>query len=93
VVASTAGMIKYANEHPEVKKYILGTEEGIIHRLKKDRPDAEFYSLGNAQICFNMKMTKLQDVYDSLLKEQYEVRLDPDIIAKAKVPIDRMVAL
>lgn len=93
VVASTAGMIKYANEHPEVKKFILGTEEGIIHRLKKDRPDAEFYSLGNAQICFNMKMTRLEHVYDSLLKEQYEVKLDPEIIAKAKVPIDRMVAL
>jgi quinolinate synthase len=93
VVASTAGMIKYANEHPEVKKYVLGTEEGIIHRLKKDRPDAEFYSLGNAQTCFNMKLIKLQHVYDSLEKEQYEVKLAPEIIEKAKVPIDRMVAL
>lgn len=93
MVASTAGMLKYAKEHPEVKKFILGTEEGIIHRLKKDRPDAEFYSLGSAQVCFNMKLIRLQHVYESLEKEQYEVTLDPDIIAKAKVPIDRMVAL
>jgi quinolinate synthase len=93
VVASTAGMLKYAKENPEVKEFILGTEEGIIHRLKKERPDAEFYSLGNAQTCFNMKMTRLQDLYDSLLKEQYEVKLDAETIAKAKVPIDRMVAL
>ncbi len=91
-VASTSGMLKYVKTSP-VKTFIIGTEEGHIHRMKKERPDAEFYSLGNAQICFNMKMIQLQHVYDSLEKEQYEVRLDPDIIAKAKLPIDRMVAL
>ncbi|HRU38661.1 MAG TPA: quinolinate synthase NadA [Candidatus Goldiibacteriota bacterium] len=92
-IASTAGMIKYAAAHPEVKKFVLGTEEGIIHRLKKDRPDAEFYSLGNAQTCFNMKLIRLSHVYEALEKEQFEVKLAPEIIEKAKVPIDRMVAL
>lgn len=92
-VASTAGMIKIANEHKEIKKFILGTEEGIIHRLKKDRPDAEIYSLGGAQVCFNMKLTRLHHVLESLEKEQYEIKLSPETIAKAKTPIDRMVAL
>ena len=91
-VASTSGMIKYVKENP-TKKFIIGTEEGHIHRLKKERPDAEFYSLGNAQICFNMKLTHLNHLYEALEKEQYEVVLSPEIIEKAKIPIDRMVAL
>ncbi len=91
-VASTSGMIKYVKESP-VKKFIIGTEEGHIHRLKKERPDAEFYSLGNAQICFNMKLTRLKDVYESLEKEQYEISLSEEIIRKAKIPIERMVNL
>lgn len=91
-VASTSGMIKYVKESP-VKKFIIGTEEGHIHRLKKERPDAEFYSLGNAQICFNMKLTHLEDVYESLDKEIYEIILNQEIIEKARIPIERMVKL
>ncbi|MCX8093841.1 MAG: quinolinate synthase NadA [Candidatus Goldbacteria bacterium] len=92
VIASTSGMIKYVKES-SAKKFILATEEGIIHRLQKERPDAEFYSLGNAQICFNMKLIKLIDVYNSLEKEVVEINLSDEIIHKAKLPIDRMVAL
>ncbi|MCX7698006.1 MAG: quinolinate synthase NadA [Candidatus Goldbacteria bacterium] len=91
-VASTSGMIKYVKEE-KAKKFIIGTEEGHIYRLKKERPDAEFYSLGNAQICFNMKLTKLEDVYESLKKEQYEIKLSEEIINKAKLPIERMLGL
>ncbi len=92
VIASTSGMLKYAKES-KAKQFIIGTEEGMIHRLKKERPDAEFYSLGNAQVCFNMKLIKLQDVYDSLEKEVVEIKLSDEIIQKAKTPIDRMVAI
>jgi quinolinate synthase len=91
-VASTSGMIKYVKES-SAKKFIIGTEEGHIHRLKKERPDAEFYSLGNAQICFNMKLTHLEHVLEALEKEQYEIILSEEIIKKAKIPIDRMVSL
>jgi quinolinate synthase len=91
-VASTAGMLKYIKDSP-AKTFIVGTEEGHIHRMKKERPDAEFYSLGNAQICYNMKLTSLSKVYEALEKEQIEINLSQEIIEKAKVPIDRMVAL
>jgi quinolinate synthase len=91
-VASTAGMLKYVKESP-AKIFVLGTEEGIIYRLKKERPDAEFYSLGNAQVCFNMKLTRLSHVYNALLKEETEIILDKETIERAKLPIDRMVAL
>ncbi len=91
-IASTSGMLKYVKES-KAKQFIIGTEEGMIHRLKKERPDAEFYSLGNAQVCFNMKLIKLHDVYNSLEKEIHEIKLSDEIIQKAKIPIDRMVAL
>lgn len=91
-VASTSGMIKIVKES-KAKKFIIGTEEGHIHRLKKERPDAEFYSLGSAKICVNMKKTRLEDVYESLLNNKTEVKLDADTIAKAIIPIKRMVEL
>lgn len=92
VVASTSGMLKYVKES-KAKQFIIGTEEGMIYRLKKERPDAEFYSLGSSQVCFNMKLIKLQDVYNSIVQETEEIKLSDDIIQKAKIPIDRMVAL
>ncbi len=91
-VASTAAMIKYVKESPD-KKFIVGTEEGHIHRLKKERPDAEFFSLGNAKICPNMKKTRIQDVYDSITKEQYEIKLSDEIMKKAIKPIEKMLSL
>jgi quinolinate synthase len=91
-VASTAGMIKYVKESPATK-FIIGTEEGHIHRLKKERPDAEFFSLGNAQVCFNMKLTRLSHVYESLLNEVTEIKLSEEIINKAIIPIERMVRM
>ncbi len=91
-VASTSGMIKIVREN-RANKFIIGTEEGHIHRLKKERPDAQYYSLGNARICPNMKKTKLENVLESLETEQSEIILDPETIKKALLPIERMVAL
>jgi quinolinate synthase len=91
-VASTSAMIKYVRESKD-KKFIIGTEEGHIHRLKKERPDAEFFTLGSAKICPNMKKTRVKDVYESLLHEQYEIKLPDDIIKKAIVPIEKMLSM
>ncbi|HDT15707.1 MAG TPA: quinolinate synthase NadA [Firmicutes bacterium] len=91
-VASTSGMLKYIKESP-AKQFIVGTEEGHIHRLKKERPDAEFFSLGNAQVCFNMKLTRLEHLLAALETGKIEITLSPEIIEKAKKPIDRMVSL
>ncbi len=91
-VASTSAMIKYVKESSG-KKFIIGTEEGHIHRLKKERPDAEFYTLGTAKICPNMKKTRVRDVYDSLLKEQFEITLPDDIMKRAVAPIEKMLSM
>ncbi|MBE0479193.1 quinolinate synthase NadA [Candidatus Aerophobetes bacterium] len=89
-VASTGGMIKYVKESP-CKKFIIGTEEGIIHRLKKENPQKEFFTAGPALICRNMKFTTLKDVYLSLKEEKYQVMVRDDIRKRARVALDRML--
>ncbi|MFP4466209.1 MAG: quinolinate synthase NadA [Candidatus Goldiibacteriota bacterium] len=92
-IASTSQMITYIKENPDKKKFIIGTEEGHIHAMKKARPDAVFYSLGTAKTCRNMKKTLLKDVLSALEKEETAVVLDEDIVKKAILPITRMVEL
>ncbi|MBU2103070.1 MAG: quinolinate synthase NadA, partial [Candidatus Omnitrophica bacterium] len=90
VVLSTAGMLKYAKESKSAR-FIIGTEEGLLHKLKKENPAKEFYSLGCAKTCLNMKKTTLQELYYSLRDEVHEINLDKAIIDKASIALSRMV--
>lgn len=89
-VTGTGGMIKYAKES-SAKVFIIATEEGMVNRLIKEVPDKKFYAIGG--VCFNMKKTTLEKVYESLEKEQYEVKVDEEIAKKAKNALDRMIEL
>ncbi len=90
-VDSTAGMLKIAQES-KAKKIIVGTEEGMIHRLRRENPDKEFYSLGSTRICTNMKRTTLSDLRRALVKDEYKIELDSEIIEKAQIALERMVS-
>lgn len=90
-VLSTSGMLIRAKES-KAKKFIVGTEEGLIYLLKKENPDKEFYSLGNAKICTNMKRTTLADLHRALTKDEYKIELSPEIIEKAQIALERMVS-
>lgn len=90
-VLSTSGILKEANTS-KVNKFIIGTEEGIIHRLKKENPKKEFYSLGNAKICINMKKITLKDVHDSLLEKKYDIEVEKEIRDNARQALERMVS-
>jgi quinolinate synthase len=90
-VLSTSGMLKRAKES-SASKFIIGTEEGLIYRLKNENPAKEFYSLGNAKICTNMKKIRLDDVRHALKYLKYVIELPQDIIEKAKVALERMVS-
>ncbi len=89
-VLSTSGMLKYCKEN-DAKEFVIGTEEGLIRKLKKENPDKKFYSLGNSRVCYDMKLTRLQDVYDALLYERYVVKLPTDIIDRAKRALTEMI--
>ncbi len=89
-VLSTAGMLKYVKEH-NANRFIVATEEGIIHRMKKENPNKQFYSAGTAKFCVNMKKTKLSNVLESLENEQFEIVVDKEIAKKAKASLDKML--
>ncbi|MBN2380817.1 quinolinate synthase NadA [candidate division WOR-3 bacterium] len=90
VVASTNGMVKEAKTSKH-KRFIVGTEEGLIHRLKQENPGKEFYSLGSPKICENMKKIRLEHVLDSLRMDQYKVTVEPDVAARAKKALNEML--
>ncbi|HVO67619.1 MAG TPA: quinolinate synthase NadA [Syntrophales bacterium] len=82
-VLSTEGMCRYVKAS-QAKEFIIGTEVGILHRLKKENPDKFFYPASEKAVCPNMKLTTLEKVLWAFEEMQYEVTVPPDIIEKAK---------
>jgi quinolinate synthase len=89
---STGQMLKFVAKS-SAKQFIIATEKGIIHTLKKQNPDKEFISPTERAICPNMKKITLDKVLSSLENMQYEVTVPEDIRVKAKRSLDRMVQI
>lgn len=89
-VLSTGKMIKLARE-TEMKDIIIGTESGIIHRLKKENPGKNFYPARDTAFCVNMKKISLPKVLRSLEDMVYKVEVSPEISRKANGAIEKMV--
>ena len=90
-VLSTEGMARFVNNSQD-KEFIIATEPGIIHRLKKDNPSKEFFPACEDAICQNMKRITLEKVLWSLEYSQHEIKLEPHIIKEAQRSIQRMLA-
>jgi quinolinate synthase len=91
-VASTEGMIKQA-EASNASEFVVATEIGILHRLKKTNPDKTFYPIDDEMSCRFMKMITVPKLHDSLLNDQFIVTVPADIAAAAKLAIDRMISI
>lgn len=91
-VLSTSQMLKFARS-TNAESIVVGTEEGLIQRMRKDIPGKRFFSLGRAQLCFNMKRTRLEDVLVALRDEINEIRLDQATMDAARKPLERMLDL
>ena len=89
-VLSTSGMLDFAKKSDK-KRFFIGTEEGLIYRLKKENPEKEFYTAGTAKMCRNMKLTTLYDVYLSLKEERYPIELAREIIKSAQKALEAML--
>ena len=96
-VCSTTGMIKAVAKYPRAKTFIIATEHGMIHQLKLRFPTKEFIPadgcIGCRLHCPYMKMTGLQDVYFALEDERFEIELDEDVIERARLALERMMAV
>lgn len=91
-VLSTGGMLSFVKQSAE-KEFIIGTEIGLIYRLKKENPGKVFYPASNLIICPNMKLINLEKLLWSLEEEQFEIKLPNDVIDKARTAIDNMLTL
>lgn len=90
LVTSTSGMIRHAKASPE-REFIVGTETGIIYRLRKDSPDKTFHPLRSDMVCPNMKKTTLQSVKTALETMTNVVKVPEHIRIPAKQALDRML--
>ncbi len=91
-VGSTSAIIEFAKESDE-KSFIIATEVGIMHKLKNDNIDKEFFMLSPTFICEDMKKIGLEDLYYSLKEEKYEINVEENIRLKARKTLDEMLEL
>ncbi len=91
-VLSTGGMVKYAKES-KVKEFIIGTEVGMLYRLRKENPGKSFYPASESAICSDMKLTTLKKVFASLSEMRYEVKVPEDIRKSALKSVVSMLNL
>ncbi len=89
-ICSTGGMFKYIKESKS-KRFIIGTESGMLYRLKKENPDKEFFLATPHLICPSMKLTTLGWIAHSLEAMVYKIEVPDDVKVKAKITLDRML--
>lgn len=86
---STGAMCKFAKESP-AGRFVIGTEKGILHRLRKENPEKEFVAIGDL-VCEDMKKITLEKLRDALFNMRYEVTIPEEISNKARKAIQRML--
>ena len=91
-ILSTDGMMKYVNQSSS-NEFVVGTETGILYRMRKQNPGKTFVAASDKAECQYMKMITLEKVYDSLMQEKYEVKVPKEIADKARLAIERMLAI
>jgi quinolinate synthase len=91
-VCSTTGMYGFCKES-KARQFIIGTEAGILYRLKRENPEKEFILASPALICPNMKLTSLEDIRNALTTMGPVVTVAEDIRIPAKKALDRMLAI
>ena len=92
-IGSTKAIIDYVIKEKSKKEFIIATEKGVAHPIKKERPDVDLYFPSPCLLCVNMKKTGINDVYNALNDMQHEILLSEEIIKKARRCLDRMLEL
>ncbi len=90
-VLSTGGMCTYVRTS-KARRFIIATESGILHRLKKENPAAEYIPISPQPICPNMKRIHLEDVLRSLERMEYPIQIPEGVRQRAELPLRRMLA-
>ena len=91
-ILSTEGMIKRPSQSPQ-DTFIVATEIGILHRLRRENPTKRFVAANDQAQCAYMKVTTLLKVRDALRHTQFRITVPSDVAARARTAIERMVAI
>lgn len=91
-VGSTAGIIDFIS-NSSATDFIIGTEKGVIDEIQKNNPCKKLHLLSHNLVCNDMKKTTLEDLYNSLVYDRYEIKLNADVIAKAEHCLNAMLTI
>jgi quinolinate synthase len=91
-VCSTEQMMQRARTSP-AREFVVATETGVLHRMRKENPEKAFYAVADEAECRYMKMITLENLRDSLRDLKYEVKVPPETAARARLAIERMLAI
>lgn len=91
-ILSTEGMIRRPQQ-TEQDTFIVATEIGILHRLRRENPTKRFIAANDRAQCTYMKVTTLEKVRDALVYKQHQITVPDDVAARARTAIERMVAI
>ena len=89
---STGGMCRYARESA-AKEILVGTEVGILHRLRRENPEKAFYPVNERLVCPNMKKTTLENLAEGLREMKHRVIVPDDIAKRARRAVEAMLAI
>jgi quinolinate synthase len=89
---STGGMLSFAASS-DAEEFIVATETGMLHPLEQENPGKSFIPANRAAVCRYMKMITLPKLRDALRDLSPQVKVDPELAERARVPIERMVAI
>ncbi|HZO26654.1 MAG TPA: quinolinate synthase NadA [Chloroflexota bacterium] len=91
-ILSTEGMVTHAKRSPK-ELFLVATEVGILHRLEKEIPDKRFLAADRAAVCKYMKQITLRKLHQTLLEMSPSVEVEPEMADRARLSIDRMLAV
>ena len=91
-IGSTSQMCRYARES-QAKTFIVATEEGLLHRLRKENPDKSFILAYEGAVCPNMKLNTLERIYIALKEEKHVVTVPESVASKARKALEKMFEL
>lgn len=91
-IYSTKGMLDRASAS-DANQFVVATETGILHRMRKENPEKTFYAANEESVCDYMKMITLDNLRDALIYEQHEVKVPAEMAQKALLPIERMLKI
>jgi len=91
-VGSTSQIIEKAVAS-NAKEFIIGTEQGVLHRLDQRCPNKKFYNTGRLQTCINMKRTTIDTVYRALKSMEYQISVEEEMAEKAIKSLERMFSV